>query len=580
MCGLRYTYSFVLALLLPAASAAGKEFKVATPAEITSAMATAQPGDTLTMQSGTWSDARIVFQGSGTADNPVLLRAETYGSVVIAGASNLRIAGNYLVVSGLSFKNGYSPSGAVVEFRGSSSLESNYCRLTNSSIEDFNPSNDSTDYKWVSLYGTHNRCDHCSFKGKTHIGTTVVVWLSATPNYHRIDHNYFGPRPALGQNGGETIRVGTSDWSMYDSFTTVEENVFEQCNGEIEIISNKSCGNVYRYNTFLNCQGTLTLRHGNRCRVEGNFFFGSGLSQSGGIRVIGEDHVIVNNYVSGTTGTGLRAALSLMDGIQNSPLNGYFQVKRALVLFNTLVDNTSTIDVGAGKDSDNILPPLDCTVANNVIFSSAGPLIKYTDTPVNLLWEGNVAYGASLGISPVPTGITVADPALALAGSDGLRRPSAGSILVDSAKGSYSDVTTDMDGQARGSLQDVGADEVSADPLLHLPLKPADVGPGTGTTGAESGGAADRPGRSSLDQNYPNPFNPHTRIGWEIGEGGWVRLLVYDMLGREVATIVNERRASGRYSSTFDAQCLPSGVYLYRLLAGRMTESRPMMVVK
>jgi poly(beta-D-mannuronate) lyase len=126
MRGLRYIWTFVLALLLPAASAAGKEFKVATPAEITSAMVTAQPGDTLTMQSGTWSDARIVFQGNGTADNPVLLRAEAYGSVVIAGASNLRIAGNYLVVSGLSFKSGYSPSGAVVEFRGSSSLESNY----------------------------------------------------------------------------------------------------------------------------------------------------------------------------------------------------------------------------------------------------------------------------------------------------------------------------------------------------------------------------------------------------------------------------------------------------------------------
>jgi poly(beta-D-mannuronate) lyase len=83
----------------------------------------------------------------------------------------------------------------------------------------------------------------------------------------------------------------------------VERNLFEECNGETEIISSKSCGNTYRYNTFRKCQGTLTLRHGNRCLVEGNFFFGEGVSSTGGIRVIGEDHRMQNNYLTGLKGT-------------------------------------------------------------------------------------------------------------------------------------------------------------------------------------------------------------------------------------------------------------------------------------
>jgi len=59
---------------------------------------------------------------------------------------------------------------------------------------------------------------------------------------------------------------------MRNSRAVVESNLFDRCDGELEIISSKSCENVYRHNTFLDCAGMLTLRHGNRCTVEGNFF--------------------------------------------------------------------------------------------------------------------------------------------------------------------------------------------------------------------------------------------------------------------------------------------------------------------
>jgi hypothetical protein len=94
-----------------------------------------------------------------------------------------------------------------------------------------------------------------------------------------------------------------------------------------------------------------------------------------------------------------------------------------------------------------------------------------------------------------------------------------------------------------------------------------------------------------LQQNYPNPFNPTTKIGYGVvnspstmvnqGAGaGWVRLTVYDLLGREVAVLVNEEKQPGFYEVTFDAGRLASGVYLYRLVAGTAVETHKMIVLK
>jgi len=558
-----------------------KEFRVATTGEITAAMSTAQPGDTLTMAAGTWMDARLVFEGNGTAEKPITLRTPGYGSVTIAGASNLRIGGTYLVVDGLLFTNGYSPADGVIEFRNASkSLESAHCRLTNTGIIDFNPAVKTTDYKWISLYGSRNRVDHCYLRGKNHQGTTLVVWLSATPNYHLIDHNHFAYRPALGVNGGETIRVGTSDWSMFDSYTTVEENLFDECNGEVEIISSKSCENIYRHNTFRNCEGTLTLRHGNRCRVEGNFFFGNGKSSTGGIRVIGEDHLVVNNYLTGLRGTDLRAAIALMDGIQNSPLNGYYQVKRATIAFNTLVGNTASIDVGTGKDSDNILPPLDCVFANNIVTSSTGPLVRFTDTPLNLRWEGNLFWGASLGI-PLPAGITMADPLLTTAGSDGLQRPVPSSPAINTAAGAYPPVTLDMDGQARQDPKDIGADEISTGPVLARPLTAADVGPHTPATSAGDPVRPARPQEFTCSEAYPNPFNPGTTIAFVAPTDGRARVEVYNSIGELVATPFDGHvKADQRVMVRFQGNGLPGGGYFACVTQGEHRVVRTMVLLK
>ena len=83
-----------------------------------------------------------------------------------------------------------------------------------------------------------------------------------------------------------------------------------------------------------------------------------------------------------------------------------------------------------------------------------------------------------------------------------------------------------------------------------------------------------------LFQNYPNPFNPTTTISYGIPDAGTVHLTVYDNLGREVATVVNEYKNAGYYQANFDAGKLSSGMYFYKLQAGNFTSVRKMQMVK
>jgi hypothetical protein len=83
-----------------------------------------------------------------------------------------------------------------------------------------------------------------------------------------------------------------------------------------------------------------------------------------------------------------------------------------------------------------------------------------------------------------------------------------------------------------------------------------------------------------LHQNYPNPFNPVTNIKYQIPELSFVMLKVYDVSGKEIATLVNEKKPAGSYTLEFDATRLPSGVYFYKIQAGNYTETKKMVMMK
>ncbi|MDX1532108.1 MAG: chondroitinase-B domain-containing protein, partial [Rhodothermales bacterium] len=557
---LRFGALILLAAVLAVPGRAQTDHYAATPAELAAAIGAAEPGDTITMADGTWTDTSINFDTDGLPGDTIALRAETPGEVLLTGASRLRIGGDYLKVDGLRFEGGALPDGTpVIEFRRSSSDLANHSRLTNTTVIDYNPPSTLTEYKWVSVYGRFNRVDHSYFAGKTNEGALLVVWLRDPPNdappEHRIDHNHFGPRPEFGDNGAETIRIGTSSRSMQDALVVVERNLFTETDGEIEIISNKSGGNVYRGNTFRRARGTLTLRHGNGCLVEGNFFFGEEISGTGGVRIIGEDHRVVNNYFQDLKGTGYYAALSMVQGVPDSPLNRYFQVKRPVVAHNTFVNTEETFAIGVGVSADQSLPPKDVTVANNAVQTRlTAPILEIDLAPVGTTtWAGNVVYGR---LDPLPEGFAFADPGLE-EGADGLYRPGPASPLLGAAAPAFAP-EADVDGQPRdAAAPDVGADEVSAAPTSSTPLTPADVGPAWQVGVAVEALPARRPSR--LAPNFPNPFDSTTTVAFTLGRPSHVRLRVFDIAGREVLTAVDRHLGAGLHEVVLDGSRLPTG---------------------
>ncbi len=100
------------------------------------------------------------------------------------------------------------------------------------------------------------------------------------------------------------------------------------------------------------------------------------------------------------------------------------------------------------------------------------------------------------------------------------------------------------------------------------------------TTGVHIGAVNQAPQEFSLSQNFPNPFNPSTVIGYQVAKAGIVRLNVYDVLGREIAALVDEVKPAGSYTATFNAANVPSGVYFYRLQAGAFSETKKLMLLK
>jgi hypothetical protein len=88
------------------------------------------------------------------------------------------------------------------------------------------------------------------------------------------------------------------------------------------------------------------------------------------------------------------------------------------------------------------------------------------------------------------------------------------------------------------------------------------------------------PSEFKLEQNYPNPFNPSTTISWQSPVGSHQTLKVFDLLGSEVAILVDEEKPAGSYEISFDASDLPSGTYFYQLQIGNFVETKKMLIIK
>ena len=88
------------------------------------------------------------------------------------------------------------------------------------------------------------------------------------------------------------------------------------------------------------------------------------------------------------------------------------------------------------------------------------------------------------------------------------------------------------------------------------------------------------PGKYILEQNFPNPFNPSTTINFSIPQKNFVSLRVFNIIGEEVSTLINEEKDAGSYHIKFNALNIPSGIYFYKITAGSFSATRKMILIK
>ena len=451
---------------------------------LTEALKNLQPGDNIILKEGVYKDVAIKFTGEGTKENPITLKATTPGKVFIEGTSSLEISGNYLVVDGLFFRNGHSPKTNVIAFRTSAKNVANNSKVTNCVILDFNNLERDQDNLWVQLYGKHNEFSNNYLAGKTNGGPTLRVDLKGNQsirNYHKIINNHFGPRPRKGGARGETIQLGSSFTSMSPSNTLIANNLFEECNGEVEIISSKTNFNTIKNNVFYKSEGSVVTRHGNYVTIDGNYFIGDGVNeQYGGIRIINTGHWVTNNLFYKIKGKNFRSPIAVMNGIPKSPLNRYNQVTDVVVAYNTFVDSDAPFQFGVGQNlaQKDVLPKseirsaraLRTEVANNVIYNSKGdttPIIEH-DKADGVTFASNIIYNNGVSIEN-DHGFISKELALTNVGSD-IALPNAGFSDVEIYKGfDFDIISTDLLGNSRSTSNQIGAvanaDKINLDVL-------------------------------------------------------------------------------------------------------------------
>lgn len=458
---------------------------VSTNSGLQSAISNATAGTEILLANGTWNNVFININKNGTAAQPILIKAQNPGSVFMTGNSRVYMRGNYITVSGLVFQNASNlvENGSTIE----PIFELNQCdncTVTNNKIDAYNGTDaqKTLKFKWIYIVdGQYNEISHNSFIGKYGVGSIINDNRSlANEDYLKIHHNYFADRVPVdndinGLNDQDAIRIGTSTTSLSDSYSEVYDNFFYNWSGEVEIISNKSGKNKYYNNTFRDYQGTLTLRHGNGCEVFNNYFFANNNSFTGGVRIIGEDHKVYNNYIEGInsfkpngSSSNVTGGINVMNGVTDAELNEYSQVKNAIIVNNTMVNCDYAIRIGTSLGGTE--EPVNLTVANNIMYNTSINAYQINTNPTGtFLSEGNI------------TNLNNTD----ILDDGSFHRLTSVSSAIDAAVGTYSFVSEDILGGSRGANVDVGAEEFGANGE-NLPFTTADVGVKIGFLSSQS----------------------------------------------------------------------------------------------
>jgi poly(beta-D-mannuronate) lyase len=425
----------------------------------------ANAGDTVLVTNGMYTTGTdITITREGTADKPIIIMAETNGRVEMTslGGFNIMSPAKYVVITGFHFTHSAN--------RARTGSGTSFCRWTHNIFENQGEGEE------LTIAGSDHQVDYNTFRNKNSMGRFLAIRGEGKQIAERlwIHHNYFyNFTNQGGRNGAEALQFGLSGLSMSKSNSIVEYNLFEECEGENELISVKASAVTLRYNTIRNCKAQFTLRHGNFCQVYGNYF-----NNTPGLRFFGDDHLIYSNYFE-VCPVGINIGNGDGEVADGAALTCHDRPDRVLIAFNTIINCKGNISMGA---RDKGLGATAITVAYNVV-KGGGPAASISGPYTNAIWQGNIIFNTeSKGDMPDGT-FTMTDPKLGRDATQAIRllKGSPAIDAVPTPKGKkavspFAAITTDMDGQPRTFPLDAGADEMSTAPAVARLLNPADVG--------------------------------------------------------------------------------------------------------
>jgi hypothetical protein len=463
-----------LCLFALALSGAAATNQVSSISELNARISTAVPGDTIIVSNGLYATtSSIAVTKVGTAANPITIQAQTIGGVEIRGTHgfNLNSPAAYITIEG--FKLTHTNSLSI-------GAGTSHCRFTRNTIQLSIPPTNQVSY--IKISGDDAQIDYNELRNKSTLGEMLDIAGSGSQVARRlwVHHNYFHDFTSPGGNGAETIRWGLSGLSLSTGNGLCEYNLFVRCQGENEMISNKSSGNTYRYNTVLDCVGgEISQRHGNDC-----FYYGNYMRNTQGMRIYGDRHKIFSNYFESNS-----VAVNMGNGdgdvYNGAPLTSHDRPDDNVVVFNTFLNNNLHYEMGGrtgGLGSSN-------TVVANNIFQGGGNMASISSSaPYTGTWSNNIHWLTSSTGNMPTTGFITVNPLL-VKDTNGVYHLSSGSPAINAGRGAYdyygvyssfSYVTNDMDGQPRDASYDIGADEFSGASITARILTITDVGPMAG----------------------------------------------------------------------------------------------------
>ena len=345
-----------------------------------------KPGDQLVLAGSAWKDARFTFEGRGTMEAPIVIRPEKPGSVIFTGESAVTFHGEHLIVHDLAFVGVTVSKSNEVLFRvgNGEAKPANHCifnRLRFENCGSTNPADWPKLKLWLmSMRGRGNTVSNSTFRGFKHLGQMIGAAELPKDGLQQLHvlNNRFIDRPKIDdQNGYEILQIGWSGEKAGASGSLVAGNVFEDCDGENEIVSLKASDVVVRENQFLGCQGVLSLRSANRVLVQGNVFDGQGQENVGGITLEGADHVLIDNtfrrlvkqrnYYFWTIAMAAGSAENYGD---NGDVAGYGRPKNILITQNRFEHCDSRIAAGTYLRKDYPLLPKNIRAEQNAFIGT------------------------------------------------------------------------------------------------------------------------------------------------------------------------------------------------------------------